>query len=62
MQPEAHGAGQVQQEGPQLDAPLLHQLVAYLGQSRTELREEWTRRITDAQLLRAMTSEEIFRS
>ena len=52
--------GQVQQEGPQLDAPLLHQLVAYLGQSRTELREEWTRRITDAQLLRAMTAQEIF--
>jgi rsbT co-antagonist protein RsbR len=45
---------------PGLDAPLLHQLVAYLRQNRAALREEWTRRITDAQLLRAMTPQEIF--
>jgi rsbT co-antagonist protein RsbR len=43
-----------------VDSPLLHQLVEHLRQNRTNLREEWTRRITDAQLLSAMTSEEIF--
>jgi rsbT co-antagonist protein RsbR len=42
------------------DAALLPELVAYLRQNRTELREEWVRRITDAQLLRVMTPEEIF--
>ncbi|WP_067541814.1 STAS domain-containing protein [Nocardia crassostreae] len=39
---------------------LLPQLVEHLRQNRTELREEWARRITDAQLLTAMTPEEIF--
>jgi rsbT co-antagonist protein RsbR len=43
-----------------VDSSLLHQLVEYLRQNRTDLREEWARRITDAQLLSAMTSEEIF--
>jgi rsbT co-antagonist protein RsbR len=42
------------------DTSLLPELVAYLRQHRTELREEWVRRITDAQLLRVMTPEEIF--
>jgi rsbT co-antagonist protein RsbR len=42
------------------DASLLPELVAYLRQNRTELREEWVRRITNAQLLRVMTPEEIF--
>ena len=45
---------------PAADPSLLHELVAHLRQSRTELREEWVRRITDAQLLRVMTPEEIF--
>jgi rsbT co-antagonist protein RsbR len=45
---------------PATDITLLHELVDYLRQSRTELREEWVRRITDAQLLRVMTAEEIF--
>ena len=40
--------------------PLLRELVAHLRQNRTQLREEWARRITDAQLLTAMTREEIF--
>jgi rsbT co-antagonist protein RsbR len=44
----------------EVDSSLLHQLVEYLRQNRTELREEWTRRITDAQVLSAMTPEEIF--
>ena len=42
------------------DSELLPELVAYLRQNRTELREEWVRRITEAQLLRVMTPEEIF--
>jgi rsbT co-antagonist protein RsbR len=54
MQPEDRG------EAPQLDAPLLRQLVGYLHQNRTDLRAQWARRITDAQLLRAMTAQEIF--
>jgi len=40
--------------------PLLRELVAHLRQNRTQLREEWARRITDAQLLTAMSKEEIF--
>ncbi|HEU4868856.1 MAG TPA: STAS domain-containing protein [Actinomycetota bacterium] len=39
---------------------LLRELVAHLRENRTQLREEWARRITDAQLLTAMTPEEIF--
>ncbi|MFI6867809.1 STAS domain-containing protein [Nocardia sp. NPDC050406] len=39
---------------------LLSELVEHLRQNRTVLREEWARRITDAQLLTAMTPEEIF--
>jgi len=51
---------QAQPPAPDVDATLLHQLVEYLRQNRTELREEWARRITDAQLLSVMTQEEIF--
>jgi rsbT co-antagonist protein RsbR len=39
---------------------LLGQLVAHLRKNRTQLREEWARRITDAELLTAMSQEEIF--
>ncbi len=39
---------------------LLRELVAHLRQSRTQLREEWARRITEARVLTAMTKEEIF--
>ena len=39
---------------------LLRELVAHLRESRTQLREEWARRITEAQLLTAMSKEEIF--
>ena len=45
---------------PEIDSALLHQLVAYLRQNRTDLREEWARRITDAQLLSVMEPDEIF--
>ena len=39
---------------------LLRELVAHLRHSRTQLREEWARRITEAQFLTAMTKGEIF--
>jgi rsbT co-antagonist protein RsbR len=39
---------------------LLPELVALLRESRTDLREEWVRRITDAALLSVMTPDEIF--
>jgi rsbT co-antagonist protein RsbR len=42
------------------NAALLRELVAHLRQNRTQLREEWARRITEAQLLIAMTKDEIF--
>ena len=45
---------------PESTAALLRELVAHLRQNRTQLREEWARRITEAQLLTAMTKEEIF--
>src|SRR5438093_9072561 len=38
----------------------MRELGAQLRQNRTQLREEWARRITDAQLLIAMSKEEIF--
>ena len=41
-------------------AALLRELVAHLRQTRTQLREEWVRRIAEAQLLTAMSKEEIF--
>src|SRR5436190_20153764 len=41
-------------------AELLRELVAHLRQNRTVLREEWARRITEAKLLTAMTTEEVF--
>src|ERR1700688_1659622 len=39
---------------------LLPQLVQHLRRNRTVLREEWARRITEAELLTAMTPEELF--
>lgn len=38
----------------------LEELVAYLRQQRSELREQWASRISEAQLLRVMSQEEIF--
>jgi rsbT co-antagonist protein RsbR len=42
------------------DDELLQELVAYLRDNRTELREEWAQRISDAELLQVMSDEEIF--
>src|SRR5207247_2712489 len=47
-------------EPPAIDTSLLRELVAYLRENRPELREAWVARIADAQLLRVMSSEEIF--
>jgi len=41
------------------EASVLKELVAYLRDDRSDLRAEWTRRITDAQLLSVMTPSEI---
>ena len=43
-----------------IESSSLHQLVASLRDRRSELREQWAERITDAQLLRVMTPDEIF--
>src|SRR5436309_1939737 len=45
---------------PTLESALLRELVAHLSQNRTQLRQEWARRITEAELLTAMSKEEIF--
>src|SRR5919109_664610 len=42
------------------ESSLLPELVSYLRQKRTQLREEWVRRITDEHLLGVMTPDEIF--
>jgi rsbT co-antagonist protein RsbR len=39
---------------------LLRELVAHLRNNRTDLRQEWARRIGEARLLTALTQEEIF--
>ena len=38
---------------------LLHELVDYLRENRNDLLEEWVRRISDAELLKAMSDDEI---
>jgi rsbT co-antagonist protein RsbR len=49
-----------QARAPESTAALLRELVSHLRQNRTQLREEWARRITESKLLTAMTREEIF--
>jgi rsbT co-antagonist protein RsbR len=53
LQPEIQG-------GSESTTKLLRELVAHLRQHRTQLREEWLRRIFAAQLLTAMTRDEVF--
>ena len=60
MTDQASPPAAVSAEGPEIDAELLRELVAHLRQARAGLREEWTRRITEAQLLSVMTPDEIF--
>jgi len=52
--PERGGAGSAG------GSALLGELVALLRENRTQLREEWARRITEARLLTALTAQEIF--
>jgi rsbT co-antagonist protein RsbR len=58
-EPESGTAGEGASP-PDTSAAMLRELVAHLRLNRTVLREEWARRITEAQLLTALTSEEIF--
>jgi rsbT co-antagonist protein RsbR len=53
---ERDAASQAQEDHDKL----LPQLVAHLHDNRTELRQEWASRITDARLLSAMTQQEIY--
>jgi rsbT co-antagonist protein RsbR len=50
----------ITEASPESTAALLRELVAHLRENRTQLREEWVRRITESKLLTAMTREEIF--
>jgi rsbT co-antagonist protein RsbR len=52
--------GEEGQNTSETGAAMLRELVAHLRLNRTQLREEWARRITDAQLLTTMSQEEIF--
>lgn len=45
---------------PESMAALLRELVEHLRENRTQLREDWARRITEAGFLTAMSKEEIF--
>ncbi len=47
------------QAAPSDDDRLLPELVAHLREHRTELREEWSRRIDATHLLQAMTPQEV---
>ena len=60
MRANAFIGGEGGQNASETGAAMLRELVAHLRQNRTQLREEWARRITDAQLLTTMSQEEIF--
>lgn len=47
-------------EYPRESEGLLSELVAHLRDNRTRLRQEWSNRITDANLLSSMTPQEVF--
>jgi rsbT co-antagonist protein RsbR len=47
-------------QSAEADPELLRELVEHLRENRTELRQEWVRRITNTQLLGVMTPDEIF--
>ena len=53
-------AGTIVDVSAESTAALLRELVAHLRENRTQLREEWVRRIAESKLLAAMTREEIF--
>ena len=47
-------------QAPESSSNRLRELVAHLRQNRTQLREEWLRRIFEAKLLTAMSRDEVF--
>ena len=47
-------------QAPEIDTSMLRELVSYLREHRSQLREAWVERIAEAQLLRVMSSEEVF--
>ena len=53
---ETGGEAQVRED----DDDLLPELVAHLRAHRTQLRQQWAERITQAHLLSAMTAQEVF--
>jgi rsbT co-antagonist protein RsbR len=57
---ESQRAGNVGDAMMGSTAGLRSELVAHLRETRTQLRQEWARRILEARLLTAMTEEEIF--
>jgi rsbT co-antagonist protein RsbR len=56
----AHTRQPLSVQSAERTAVLLRELVSHLRQNRTQLREEWARRITEARLLTAMSNEEVF--
>jgi len=60
MDSSGHPGAGVAGQSSEGESKLLRGLVDYLRQKRPELREEWASRITDAQLLRVMRTDEIF--
>ncbi|HKH05846.1 MAG TPA: STAS domain-containing protein [Acidimicrobiales bacterium] len=59
-EPSTRAAFSLQETSAAAAGELLPELVAHLREKRTQLREEWARRITNASLLTAMTPEEVF--
>jgi rsbT co-antagonist protein RsbR len=68
-QPEKKGPNKMDNDSPAVHQPSnravepeasLEELVAYLRDKRSELRERWASRIGQAQLLRVMSQDEIF--
>ena len=60
VQAKGRNAENLEQARSESTTELLRELVAHLRQKRTELREEWARRITEARLLTAMSEAEVF--
>jgi len=58
--PSLSGTRPASHEPTRATTLVLKELVAHLREQRTQLREEWARRITEARLLTAMSPEEIF--
>jgi rsbT co-antagonist protein RsbR len=60
MTPDDRSVTESAPEATAEDTSLLKELVTHLRENRSELREEWARRITEAELLGVMSEEEIF--